>query len=137
VRQPGVGVAAVVVDGERVLVVRRSRAPSAGLWAFPGGRLEWGEALADGARREVREETGLEIGLDGFLDIVEALEPPQDPEHHWVIVEFRARPSGGRLAAGDDAAEARWATLAELAALPLAPRVLALARAALGRADGG
>jgi ADP-ribose pyrophosphatase len=126
-----VGVAAVVVSGDRVLLVRRGRPPARGLWAFPGGRVHLGETLVDAVRREVREECGLEIELLGFLDVVEAISTDDEGAYHWVIVEYVAHVTGGHLAAGDDAAAAAWYTLGELERLATPPRVAELAARAL------
>jgi ADP-ribose pyrophosphatase YjhB (NUDIX family) len=133
---PGVGVAAIVVDGDRVLVVRRGRAPARGQWAFPGGRVNPGEALADALRRELYEETGLAIEVLGQLAVVEAIGTEAGVQHHWVIVEYLARATGGHLAAGDDAEAVRWVTLAELAELSTPARVLELADTAVSLLGG-
>lgn len=135
-KAPGVGVAALLVDGERVLLVRRGRAPARGRWAFPGGRVQLGEALEEAVAREVREETGLEIEILGQLETVEAIGAEHGEPHHWVIVEYLARATGGRLEAGDDAAAVRWVTLAELSELPTPPRVPELAKRALAMLAG-
>jgi mutator protein MutT len=127
----GVGVAAVIADGGRVLLVRRARAPAEGLWAFPGGRLEQGESLADGVRREVREECGLDVEVGELMDLVEVLEQQPDRLHHWVLAMYAARVRGGSLTPGDDALDARWVSLDELERLPTPPRVADLARRAL------
>jgi 8-oxo-dGTP diphosphatase len=127
---PRVGIAAVVVDGQRVAVVLRSHAPAAGLWAFPGGRLELGEPLKEGVRREVAEECGLEVAVGELLDVVEVIEPGEVALHHWVLAIYRAVVRAGAMVASDDARDARWVTLDELARLPTPPHTLRLARQA-------
>jgi 8-oxo-dGTP diphosphatase len=137
VNAPGVAVAAVIVEGDRVLLVRRGRPPARGLWAFPGGRVHLGEALADAVRREVREECGLDIAVLGFLDLVEAIAHEAGEPYHWVIVEYVARVTAGRLQAADDAEAAAWFSLSELAQLATPPRVAELAARALAAPAGG
>jgi 8-oxo-dGTP diphosphatase len=131
---PRLAVSAVVVAEGRVLLVRRARPPYRGRWAFPGGRVAPGETLAAAVRREVREECGLAVRVGGLLDVVEVRAAPDAPAAHWVILAYRARPTGGRPSAGDDAAELAWLTLAELADRPTAPGVAALAARALAGA---
>jgi ADP-ribose pyrophosphatase YjhB (NUDIX family) len=140
---PGVGVAGIAVREEQVLVVLRAAAPAAGVWAFPGGRLEPGESIVAAVRREILEECALEVEVGPRLEVVEAIAAPAAPSsatkeggvpvpaHHWVIIEHLVRVTGGRLSPGDDAADARWVSLAELARLPRAPQVLRLARRAM------
>ena len=111
---PVVGVGAIVFDDAgRLLVIRRGRAPAAGLWSVPGGKLELGETLAAAVAREVREETGLEVEVGALVAVIER--PP------YVILDYRARVIGGVLGAGDDASDARWVTDDELAALATTP----------------
>jgi mutator protein MutT len=108
---------AVVRDqNHRVLLVRRGRAPSEGLWSLPGGRVEPGESPAQAARREVREETGLDVEVGALLASVE-LGP-------YLVHDFAATVTGGQLCCGDDAAEARWCSLEEVRLLPLTPGLL-------------
>jgi ADP-ribose pyrophosphatase YjhB (NUDIX family) len=126
---PEVAVGAIVFDADhRVQLVERGRAPSAGLWSVPGGRLEPGETLAQAVAREVREETGLVVEVGALARVVERI----GDGHHYVILDYVARVIGGALAAGDDARRARFVDEAELASLPvtdgLVP-VLARARA--------
>jgi ADP-ribose pyrophosphatase YjhB (NUDIX family) len=134
---PAVGVGAVVFDpAGRVLLVRRGKPPQAGWWTVPGGRLEPGESLADACRREVREETGLEVEPGPIIAIAER----QAEGFHYVIVDFAARlKPGQRLAPtpASDASDARWVDVAELAEYPLVEGLLAAIEAArAGLADG-
>ncbi len=111
-------VGAVVVDDDRLLLVRRGHGPAAGLWAVPGGRLEPGELLQEAVVRELREETGLEGVCGELIGWVELV----TDERHDVILDFRvdllesATPD-----AGSDAAEARWVPLGDVAEQPLVP----------------
>ncbi|MCI0545799.1 MAG: NUDIX hydrolase [Candidatus Rokubacteria bacterium] len=116
---PRVGVGAVVLDGERVLLVRRGAPPSPGRWSIPGGLVHLGERLEAAVAREVEEETGLAvrvIDICGVIDRVVQDGGGAGPvRYHYVIVDYLAEPVGGVLRAGDDAAEARWVPLADLA----------------------
>src|SRR3546814_4882004 len=107
---PVVGVGAVVLDDERLRLVRRGRGPAQGTWSVPGGRVELGETLAEAVTRELREETGLE-GLCGpLLGWAERI----DAEGHYVILDFEVTVVDlVEPVAGDDAAEARWVDLHE------------------------
>lgn len=109
--RPVVGAGAVVQDADaRLLVVRRGRAPAAGRWSLPGGRVERGERAADTVVREVAEETGLTVEVTSFVGFSEAIHH----DHHVVILDFLAAVVGGRLRPGDDADEVAWVTRAEL-----------------------
>lgn len=120
-RKRDLGVAcagAVVRDGEgRLLLVRRAHEPSLGLWSIPGGRVEEGETPREAARREVREETGLDVEVGELVATVD-LGP-------YVVDDFAARVVGGTLLAGDDATEAAFFTAEEVRALELSPGLLA------------
>ncbi len=114
---PRVGVGAVVLDGERVVLIKRGRPPSEGKWSIPGGLVGLGEGLEDAAVREVEEECGLGVrilGLCGVIDRIVRADGTQPVRYHWVIIDYVAAVTGGTLRAGSDAAEARWVPLAEL-----------------------
>jgi 8-oxo-dGTP diphosphatase len=111
----------VVFDGDgRLLLVRRGHQPSQGRWSLPGGRVDAGEDLPDAVRREVREETGLEVDVGrvaGRVDIPHGLLV-------YDVTDFMATVSATGPAdavAGDDADDVRWVTRAELAALDTSP----------------
>ena len=114
---PEVCVGAVVIEDGRLLLVRRARAPAAGRWSIPGGRVERGESLAGAVVRELAEETGLRGRCEGFVGWSELI----TEEHHVVILDFRVRVGEGSTPmAGDDAADVRWVPLGEVERLDLA-----------------
>jgi 8-oxo-dGTP diphosphatase len=104
-----------------VLLVRRGRAPAAGQWSLPGGKVEFGERLEAAVIREIREETGIDIDGLERIDMAEIVGRDEAGAVDWhaVLVVFAGRPAGGTLIAGDDAAEARWVEYDELARLEL------------------
>lgn len=118
---PVVAVGAVLVDDDRLLLVRRGHGPAAGTWAVPGGRVEPGETLAEAVVRELSEETGIEGVCGRLIGLVEHL-PDDDHPDHFVILDFEvAILEAVEPVAGDDAAEARWVDLGDVADYRLAP----------------
>lgn len=109
-------VGAVAVVDDRLLLVRRGHDPGAGLWSVPGGRVRWGETVAEAVVRELVEETGLEGVCDELLGWVERI----DEDDHFVILDFRVTLlSVHDPVAGDDAADAAWVPLWEVTDLAL------------------
>ena len=137
--QPVLSVGAVIVDGERVLLIKRGQPPMMGRWSFPGGVVELGEALEEAVAREAREETGLAVGVGPVVHVLDRVERAADGrvEYHYVIVDYLCRVSGGALACGSDAEEARWVDAAGLEALQPAEAVRAVAHKALALAREG
>src|SRR5574341_1406695 len=133
--RPLVGVGAVIVEGERVVLVRRAAEPMAGQWSIPGGLLELGETMRAGAVREAREETGLEVEAGEVLEVLDRILPDGDgrPRYHYVLIDFLCRRIGGELRAGGDAAEARWVQESELAGLGVAEAAVQVIRMAMQR----
>ena len=126
-RRPELAVGAIVVEAGSLLMVRRARAPGAGRWSVPGGRVEAGERVSDAVAREVSEETGVAVVPGELAGWVERI----DGDHHFVILDFFASPrtSGSPPVAGDDAADARWVPTGEIAALDLVEGLLAFLEA--------
>ena len=119
---PLVGVGAVIVDGKRVLLIRRGQPPLLGEWSLPGGVLECGETLREATVREAREETGLVVETVDMLGVYERVIRSDDGRvrYHYVLIDYLCRPVAGDLKAGSDAADVRWFTRDELPALNLA-----------------
>jgi 8-oxo-dGTP diphosphatase len=113
---PRVGVGAIVVQDGRILMVKRAAEPNRGLWAIPGGSLELGETLKEGAEREVLEETGIVVNAKHPVYAFDLVERDQEGKYrfHFVIVDMLADYIRGDLKAAEDALEARWFSPADL-----------------------
>ena len=134
-QSPIVAVGAVILDGDRIVLVQRNREPSRGLWTFPGGAVELGESIQDAVRREALEETGLVVEVGEVATAIDHIVRDADGQvlYHYIIVDYLARPRGGTLRAGSDVSDARWATLADLEALEMTAKAQEYARQLLSR----
>jgi len=136
--QPLVGVGAVVVNetGDRVLVVRRAREPSRGLWSIPGGLLELGETLQEAVVREVREECGVDIVPGDVVSVLDAIlrddEADDRVRYHYVLVDLAARYVGGEPVPAGDVSAVQWATRHDLEGLPLTEGAREVIRKTMG-----
>ncbi len=130
-QRPIVGVGAIVIKDGRVLLVQRAAPPSQGLWAIPGGSLEAGETLQQGAEREIREETGITIRAGEPVYAFDFLQYDDEKrlQYHFVIVDVEGEYLEGEVRAADDALAARWISPAELAGLPVSANTLKILRA--------
>ncbi|MFP4125307.1 MAG: NUDIX hydrolase [Alphaproteobacteria bacterium] len=120
-RRPTVGVGAVVWRGAHVLLIRRGKPPGAGAWSLPGGRQEWGETVEAALRREVREETHLDLGPLTFVAVVDLVATGADGSvvRHYTLLDYTAEAAPGEAVAGDDAQAVAWFDPDALAAVEL------------------
>ena len=140
IRRPVPAVGTACFRGDDVLLIRRGTKPLAGDWSIPGGRLEFGERTADGALRELHEETGITARLVGLVDVVDAIFTSRqsgETHRHYVLFDYAAIWQAGDPVAGDDADHAEWISPDRLDGLGLwseTLRIIAAARA-LVKAD--
>ena len=130
--RPIVGIGIVVIKGDSVLLVRRGKPPNVGTWTLPGGAQEVGETTEQAARRELLEETGLEVETLHFAATVDNIRRDADGRirYHYTIIDFAARWVAGEPVAATDVTEATWAKLDALDEYGLwseAHRVIAIA----------
>jgi ADP-ribose pyrophosphatase len=120
---PQLGVGAIVLHREKLLLVQRGREPAKGQWAIPGGKVRPGETLSAATEREILEETGIVIEVGKPAWQFEFIERDEAGElrFHYVVLDFYARYLSGEARAGDDAALARWVGFDELESLQLNP----------------
>ncbi len=128
--RPVPAVLAVVPRGGEVLLVQRRNPPDAGLWGFPGGKVDFGETLMAAAERELREETGVSARAVRVLTALDVIGQGAAPDHHFVLIAVLCDWQGGEPLAADDAQDARWVALADIDSLPLSKDVAAVARLA-------
>ncbi len=113
---PRLAVGGVVIRGQRVLLVRRGKAPSKGQWAIPGGRVELGETLQEAVEREILEETGVRVQAGEICHVFDVVrrDDAGRVRFHYVIVDLVAEYVSGEPQAADDASEAGWLAPDEL-----------------------
>jgi ADP-ribose pyrophosphatase YjhB (NUDIX family) len=131
--RPILGVGAIIEDRGRMLLVERGTEPLKGVWSLPGGAVETGERLKDAIRREVREETGLEVEPVSIAEIFERIMPDAAgrAEYHYVLIDYLCNVTGGELRAASDASRAVWVPREELASYDLTEGTLAVIEKAL------
>lgn len=115
--RPLVGVGVAIVRDGKILLIKRRNEPGKGLWAVPGGKVEYGETLRDAAVREVKEETGLDIVVGPLIWSGESI----SVHGHLVLIDFLGSVLGGELAASDDAEQALWVDVEKANELALTP----------------
>lgn len=117
---PLIGVGALIQRGDEIVVVKRENEPAKGLWSIPGGLLELGERVYDGVKREVKEETGLDVEINRLLDVIDNIVYDDDGKicYHYVLIDYLCSSSHGDLKAATDVKEAQWVKLKDLNHLP-------------------
>ena len=134
-QRPFLAVSAAILRGGKVLIVRRARKPALGVYTLPGGVVEAGETLEDAVRREVREETALDIApvtLAGHREVV-IRDAQGRTERHFVILCFASRWLSGEPQLNDELDEARWIDPADLAGLKTTEGLAEIVAAAAAR----
>ena len=121
--RPLLGVGAVIVKGDQVLVVRRANPPLQGEWSLPGGLVETGETTKEAVVREILEETNLTIQPIELVEVFERIlrDAESRVQYHFVVVDYLCRILSGELRPGTDVTEIRWARLEELPMLGITP----------------
>lgn len=115
--RPLVGVGGVIIAEGRTLLIRRGGAPLQGQWSIPGGMLELGESIVEGVRRELAEETGLEVRVLDLIEVFERIIPGEGgrTRYHFVILDYLCEVVSGEAQAGSDVTDVAWAREDELA----------------------
>ncbi len=126
--RPFVGVGAVIVDGPRVVLVRRGAEPLKGQWSLPGGAVETGETLEACVAREMLEETGLRVTVGPVIEVFDRIthDAGGRVQYHYVLVDYLCWPTGGTLQAGSDVDAAVWADVSGLNGYHLAGKAMAV-----------
>lgn len=115
-QRPLVGIGVVVWRGADVLLIRRGKEPRLGQWSLPGGAQKIGETVYEGARREVREETGLDVEITGLIDVVDSIVPDGNGKvrYHYTLIDLAAEWRAGEPMPGGDAASAVFVPAGDL-----------------------
>lgn len=126
--RPVVGVGAVVIIDDKVVLVKRRFDPLAGQWSLPGGALELGETLEAGVAREILEETGLVVDVGPVVEVFDRilLDDERKVRYHFVLIDYLCRAVGGRLAAGSDVDDVALADPGGLTAYRLTAKAAAV-----------
>jgi 8-oxo-dGTP diphosphatase len=127
-KRPLVGVGAIIFRRDRILMAQRGKEPLKGWWSLPGGALELGESLQDAVRREVLEETGLEVEPVKLFEVFERImrDDTGAPEYHYILIDYVCRVTAGKLFPGDDVCAVDWVRRRDLGALQITEGTLAV-----------
>ncbi len=134
-QNPVVGVGAVVLRGEKILLVKREKDPFKGEWSIPGGKQQISETVEEAVKREIFEETGILIKKLKFLDVVDIILPDDEGKiiFHYTILDFKAQWLSGECRPGGDAKIVKWFKLAEIEKLKLREKTKEIIYNALGK----
>ncbi len=140
--RPFVGVGAVILEADRVLLVKRGKPPRDKEWSLPGGAQDVGETVDACLRREVREETNLEVSIRALIDVIDGIftDDSGRVQYHYTMIDYLAERRSGEPEAGDDVSDVAWFRLDELDGLAIwseTRRVIARAHSLLQRGGRG
>ena len=125
----------MIFEDGRILLVERGKEPLKGYWSIPGGIVETGEKLEEGIRREVLEETGLDVEPYSMFEIFERIMPDREgrPEYHYVLIDYLCRRLSGQPAAASDVSRVAWVSESELAGYRLTEGTLGVIERAFAK----
>jgi mutator protein MutT len=124
--QPIIGVGGIIFHEDRVLLIKRGMEPSLGQWSIPGGAVGVGETLEEAVRREILEETHLEVEVLTLAKVLDRIFHDSDGRvvYHYVLVDFLCQRQAGELRSDSDAEDARFVSLQDLPSYQVAPITL-------------
>lgn len=116
---PLLGIGAIIFEDDRILMVERAGNPLKGYWSLPGGLVETGETLETAVKREILEETGLQVEPQQMFELFERImrDAQGQAEYHYVLLDYLCKVVGGTLQAGDDVSRAEWVRREDLPSL--------------------
>lgn len=118
-KHPTIGVGGIVFKNDRVLLIQRGTPPRAGQWSIPGGKQEWGETVKEALMREVKEETGITMAVEDFVDVIDYLTPAhpdlRQEDFHYTLLDYWGEWLSGELTPNEgEIMDARWVSLDDL-----------------------
>ena len=138
-KRPIVGVAGVIIEDDRVVLVRRGRPPAYGEWSLPGGAVELGETLEEAVTREVEEEVGIKVDVVEVVAVLDRifLDKEGRVQFHYVLMDFLCTRRTGKLAASSDAISCAYVPLSALTRYRLSRETREVITRAHQRFNGG
>ena len=135
--RPIAGVGVVVFRNEEVLLVKRKKDPYKGQWSIPGGKQRLGETVTQAVRRELMEETRVEVNELTLIDVIDIIVPDEEGKilYHYIVADYRAHWLSGECSPGDDAWDVQWFNLNKLGSISLLDKTRKIILKAAGKPD--